>query len=160
MCRTQNTHFSWKHWLGLLRASATCPRVWNISEPAGKMLSQTFAQICLLSRAGNLNRCLQWAAILMKMLCQDANKKNPIAFLLCLQNVCSRAAQEWKPLVYYLTLLVEEGSVFPLPGPSRTPHCLPLTAHFPKCRHTTPLQGEAWADAIAANSRDCLIFSM
>lgn len=163
MCWTQNTHFSWKHWLGLLRASATCPWIHvcetlvNLPE---KMQPQTFAQICLLSQAGNLNRCLQRAVILLKNALSRCQQQKRIAFLLHLQNVCSRAAQEWKPLVYDLTLLVEEGSVFPLSGPSKTPHCLPLPAHFPKCRHTTPVQGEAGADIITVNSRDCLIFSV
>lgn len=99
------------------------------------MQPQTFAQVCLLCQAGNLNRCLPRAAMLMEMLCQDANKKKTNPFLS--SSACKMSAAEQHKSenhCYYLTLLAEEGSAFPLPGPSQTHHCLPLSAHFPKCR--------------------------
>lgn len=111
--------------LGICNSSPPS-RVHNLSEPAGKMWPQTFAQICLLSQLRNLNRCLPRAAMLMEVLCQNTNKKKALLFS---QNACSRAAQEWKTFVYFLRLLVEEGSVFPLPALHLMPHCLgPLIA--------------------------------
>lgn len=67
--------------------------VLNVSEPAGKVQPQMFAQICSLSWVGNLNRCLQWAAVLMKTLCENDNKK-PHCFPFLLAGSLRQRAQE------------------------------------------------------------------
>lgn len=124
-------------------------RVWNVSDPAGKTQPQTFTQSRLLSWVGNLNRCLQWAAMLMKTLCQNAEKKpHCLPFLLakCLQ----QSNTEWKTSVCFLTFLVEARSVFPLPAPNKI-------APFPSPHSTSPQAQTYHATAggsIAASFRD------
>lgn len=95
------------------------PHGQNLSKPAGKTQPWPFAQICLLSRAGNLNRCLQWAAVLLKTLCQNANKK-PHCFPFLLTKCLQQSSTRVKNIGLFSDALVEDGSIFPLPVPNKT----------------------------------------